>query len=229
MNPLKWPLPPLGPSSDPVDQGEDGDSYDLLSPPSGPGDDDDEPPAPPPPSAQEQNRPHTPPAPSLPPKQDSPHTPPPLIPGKRTVTHGIKYDRSPSEWGPPNVRIRGNPLPPVIRPPIQVNSPAPPQWQRLMYNENRQPASRTLPTFPEDEDPETEEVQRDSDEEMRESSPDLGGYDAVEQCDALIVDALSELSECLDSPNRSLFSLSDAVEYAFNSKSDSRLPSEPSQ
>ena len=98
-----------------------------------------------------------------------------------------------------------------------------------MYNENRQPASRTLPTFPEDEDPETEEGQQNSDEEMQESSPDLGGYDAVEQCNALIVDALSELSECLDSTDRSLFSLSDAVEYAFNSKSDSRLPSEPSQ
>ena len=97
MNPLKWSLPPLGPSSDPVDQGEDGDSYDILSPPSGLDDDDDDPPAPLPLSTQEQDRPHTPPAPPLSPKQDSPRTPPPLIPGKRTVTHGIKYDCSPSE------------------------------------------------------------------------------------------------------------------------------------
>ena len=159
MNLLKWSLSSLGPSSDSVDQGEDGDSYDLLSPPSDSGDDDDDPLAPSSPSTQEQERPHTLSAPPLSLKQDSSRTPPPLIPGKRTVTHGIKYDRSPSEWGPPNVCIRANPLPPIIRPPIEVNSPAPPQWQRLMYNENRQPTSRTLPTFPEDEDPETEEGQ----------------------------------------------------------------------
>ena len=75
-----------------------------------------------------------------------------------------------------------------------------------------------------------EEMEEDDEDEPETSSDPLGRWDteAAALCDALCTEALLTLSEDTAAGN-DLYSMQEALEYAFNARALSAHPSEPNQ